>query len=1518
MRKGVKKAMNYLNRLSGRKLCSLVLMLLSASTSFISAFNSAFVVSAAAQTDAGATAGTCAAVAEREANWPVVQYCAEPAVVGTDNQFYVYVKHSEEPEFAQIELLPKGINVQQVEPLTPDMVSFADGKIIVRGTGQFIIHGNPATCSGLSDESACTQANCEWHKEYCGDQSCLHEKKSECESAASCAWDYNKNHCYKTDSECSSIKLQGNCLSPQCLWQQGHCSEPEYQMELTSTNKKVQLFPTEKCIDLVSFMLYVQESGRQRYVDVKGPLEAFSGFLMAGIGAVRSQLDKAPKNAKGLGIIVDDLEEKNSILDKIADLNKRINEAIDEKDATELTEFRLELEVLRNSIPETLGYNEWSQFQIDLYDSIINDLKSVWWKTTKYSYPLEKFFQAYPQYRESEIILPDILDYDPDDITKIVIPNHVTQEYLHRGMFASDSTVSTMVDTAIKEKSIGRYFSLRPNIAYRFANELYNGALFLIDKEAMDRYIYEYNPEPGWEYQEEIRFKLEDEEGIFNEVKYIFMTSTDREELLQKYGEESIVFGDKQLKDVLVPIEFDEDGLIKHDDVIREIIKLNTGLIDITEDGQRTIKSFGVINPVESENLVRILDANEELRAEAVNTLNNQGDEGLQKDLEVSRKAVNAKTNEYVFEENLKTANEIGENSKSLSDAGYEPTEEAKTLVDQTGMEFNEVAEKVGSTVEDVAQKISAETLDSADGSGVAGKVSDGYVKSKDIAAYKYGNYINGAGLVALFSLGPRLRELGHRNNDMTLLVAADVVQVGGGAVLLYTFASLWAETGSVMTAVIQTLALTVDPINLLSLSEGTLVPNIPGFVIFIVAHVVVNYLWCAYVDPTSVACGCSANPAYGKMQLELAKSTIDPGGGVGFSISGMQHCAGSLLMSQTYYGTIEYYDETAKAWKPILNELVYPLTGLPEEYKCKFDNPICTSCQGKCCQATLDIPKTVLQLGTYKIRGRFCRISEGELSAGDCCMSAVCRHDYERCNSATCKCEYAESYHCYGGSEYITEENMLTVSGEEEIVGGVLLLKEHTVPLLKNFYFASINPIDSNIVSCDLYLGGAKEISLLISGGTEENKCKVGESCVTGQFYSFDSTGTYKLNVVCMTDKGTPISGPETDITVTSLEKLKILAVPLNWVGTQQEFETEFNKQLEFFIQDLPIKNCKDKIVTKFLSVETENFEGFTCSEHDSLSVEDFAEKKGYDSKNYDIIVGAAKGSPCTEIVEDEDLEKGTTGGTRGIDDAWIAFADPAALAHEFGHIFGLRDQYCCKSLGSKGGWCTVAGEPTKEYPNPLNERFGCNPYDTSCCNFDEDNQCSGYSICCYGNKNSRGGRSVMSYKGAPTPRGFDVNEIKHLSKLLDCTDESEELTFIQLKQGWNMISTPYNTVTFDTSDCTLFSKAYHYHPTASSIYDTIDVGDMEGGVGYWVYSYSKPSCEVKLSGQANPISEPTEFSAGWTQIAVPPQGLKKDEIQCDQIKDPMTWNTETQGWVQVQSMAPGKSYFVDCYPKR
>ena len=243
-------------------------------------------------------------------------------------------------------------------------------------------------------------------------------------------------------------------------------------------------------------------------------------------------------------------------------------------------------------------------------------------------------------------------------------------------------------------------------------------------------------------------------------------------------------------------------------------------------------------------------------------------------------------------------------------------------------------------------------------------------------------------------------------------------------------------------------------------------------------------------------------------------------------------------------------------------------------------------------------------------------------------------------------------------------------------------------------------------------------------------------------------------------TDPNPPITG----------YRQKYLLVPLNWAGTQSEFESAARMQINVFLDEVPLSACPEQVLVKFLDVATQNFDPFTCTANPLKDIRNFIKNEtNYDPDDYDVVIGVAQASPCPPAA----------GQSNGANTIWVTTSSPIVTAHELGHIFGLEDQYCSNQAGSRDDRCNDGdiqndGSLTGDI-NWLSASlpFNCPPDGSAdstgvkCCNYNIFHLCSlnNYGICCRGNYNSRGGRSTMSYANAPGPRGFDDIELEYLS---------------------------------------------------------------------------------------------------------------------------------------------------------
>ena len=243
---------------------------------------------------------------------------------------------------------------------------------------------------------------------------------------------------------------------------------------------------------------------------------------------------------------------------------------------------------------------------------------------------------------------------------------------------------------------------------------------------------------------------------------------------------------------------------------------------------------------------------------------------------------------------------------------------------------------------------------------------------------------------------------------------------------------------------------------------------------------------------------------------------------------------------------------------------------------------------------------------------------------------------------------------------------------------------------------------------------------------------------------------------------------------------QLKILAVPLNWQGSQSEFNNAVDTQINFFTNAIPLKNCPGTIRVEKLDVSKYNLDTFIYNEtYDGLDqIKPFVESKGINVKDYDHIIGFVY-YPLWEDI---------AGFSNGKDVAWVVTWYGSKnvstnAAHEIGHFYNLSDEYCSNQAGSDDPRCNDGHEwwwkwgnlPQRPIDiNYLDPDLGCDSHvGKGCCSdcskgndpYDLD---SDYFVCCEGNINSKGGRSIMSHGDADGPRDFDVHSKDYLAKFI------------------------------------------------------------------------------------------------------------------------------------------------------
>lgn len=326
----------------------------------------------------------------------------------------------------------------------------------------------------------------------------------------------------------------------------------------------------------------------------------------------------------------------------------------------------------------------------------------------------------------------------------------------------------------------------------------------------------------------------------------------------------------------------------------------------------------------------------------------------------------------------------------------------------------------------------------------------------------------------------------------------------------------------------------------------------------------------------------------------------------------------------------------------------------------------------------------------------------------------------------------------------------------------------------------------------------------------------------------------------------------------------LKIMFVPLSFAGSQADFEAAAQAQWDLFKASLHLEDCPDNFAHYYASVSTDNLPAPDCSSGCGIDsvVDSFRAHFGSTVEaDYNVVAAITDRDLCGNVAGCRD------GGGIFV---WAQAGNTSEpiLAHEMGHIFGLRDEYCSTDAGSDDYRCNQGRYPQYSAPpNYLGADLLCDPRGGyGCC---EGCEPGPMQICCQGNVNPLGGRDIMSYADAEGPRAFDGRSAAHLTSWiaqtvpLDCDfpyDGLERIVTVDEDlDDQGQMSLHSASVRFARPGVKRFSTSGRYglellradgvalHSSAEDISFDYD-GPMRSGVDYTALHFSRISRYLRI----------------------------------------------------------------------
>lgn len=142
---------------------------------------------------------------------------------------------------------------------------------------------------------------------------------------------------------------------------------------------------------------------------------------------------------------------------------------------------------------------------------------------------------------------------------------------------------------------------------------------------------------------------------------------------------------------------------------------------------------------------------------------------------------------------------------------------------------------------------------------------------------------------------------------------------------------------------------------------------------------------------------------------------------------------------------------------------------------------------------------------------------------------------------------------------------------------------------------------------------------------------------------------------------------------------------------------------------------------------------------------------------------------------------------------------------------------------------------------------------------------------------------------------------------------------------KGWNLISSPFDSITRVVSDtCNAANKNfYRYDYQTGWDVKTVGIVNIRGGLSYWFYS--PYDCNIEISGTGVVTIGDIDIDAGWTQIGsttnIMTDAKNVLKSKCGSCSDgtctsvmTLWYNPVSKEWEEVDTLERGKGYSVQC----